>query len=219
MSLEFDGIVDYVKFPNNTIPDNLAIVNPKYTLLCWCYATDLTGNDKYLISFQDRSDAEAGQSIVLKGASDATAGRIGFWHARGGSDGFPQDNYFRVDVKVTENNWHLVALRGTVSNIIRKISHTSSNSLPFSISTTQFSATNRLLIFFFCNESPNDLSAVSSVTYGGQNMTFVGVQNPQNLDDVILERSPTLSLCGEIQFRLKAKKRLRQAFPQGLAGW
>ena len=172
MSLEFDGIVDYVKFPNNTIPANLGIVNPKYTLLCWCYATDLTGNDKYLISFQYEDDAQTGQSIVLKGASDATAGRIGFWHARGGSDGFPPDNYFRVDVKVTENNWHLVALRGTVSNIIKKISHTSSNSLPFSI-TTSSSATNRLLIFFFCNESPNDLSAVSSVTYGGQNMTFV----------------------------------------------
>ena len=174
MALEFEGTATYINLGPAAIPDIT-----DHTITCWCNASNLssTGSNKSLVNLDEITSPNSGINLYLKGADDATAGRLGCV-----VNGFQ----FTADVKVTLNNWHLAAIRGHKSNgsVISILgSWESENTAPSHTSTP--SGFNRMLVLFVGNETSVDSQAVSSVTYGGQSMTF---ENFIEVDDSLNAR-------------------------------
>ena len=55
------------------------------------------------------------------------------------------------------------------------------------VHSTTPGGSNRLLVFFVCNETSTDTAAVTSVTYGGQSMTFVSFVEVDDTDNARIE--------------------------------
>lgn len=157
--MDFNGTNQWINIGANAIANST-----DFSITAWVNIDDLTGSDQHCIfSLLENFSPFNGTTLYIKRGTDP--GRIGTSNV-----GTP---VFDADVAITANQWDFVAIRGTRDAAPPAVALL--GSWTSGLTHAVEAGSNRLLIFVAANENATAGEYLSSVTYGGESMTFIGV--------------------------------------------